>query len=59
MFYDEYTECPYIVFLRLVCPVLPVSLDCPFFIAPSVFSNIYLLTSSRKSTLMEGSFNKA
>jgi hypothetical protein len=29
------------VFLRLVCPVLPVSLNCPFCIAPSVFSNVY------------------
>jgi hypothetical protein len=29
------------VFLRLVCPGLPVSLDCPFLIAPSVFSNVY------------------
>jgi hypothetical protein len=28
------------VFLRLVYPLLPVSLDCPFLIAPSVFSNI-------------------
>ena len=27
------------VFLRLVYPMLPVSLDCPFLIAPSVFSN--------------------
>ena len=26
--------------LHLVCPVLPVSLDCSFFIALSVFSNI-------------------
>jgi hypothetical protein len=25
----------------LVCPVLPVSLDCPFLITPSVFSNVY------------------
>jgi hypothetical protein len=24
--------------------MLPVSLDCPFLIAPSVFSNIYLIT---------------
>jgi hypothetical protein len=24
------------------CPMLPVSLDCPFLIAPSVFSNVYL-----------------
>ena len=23
-------------------PILPVSLDCPFFIAPWVFSNVYL-----------------
>jgi hypothetical protein len=30
------------VFLRLVYPVLPVSLDCPFLVAPSVFSNVYL-----------------
>ena len=25
----------------LVYPMLPVSLDCPFLIAPSVFSNVY------------------
>ena len=25
------------VFLRLVYPLLPVSLDCPFLIAPSVY----------------------
>jgi hypothetical protein len=29
------------VFLRVVYPVLSVSLDCPFFIALSVFSNVY------------------
>jgi hypothetical protein len=29
------------VFLHLVYPVLPVSLDCPFLIATSVFSNVY------------------
>ncbi len=29
------------VFLRLVCHMLPVSLDCPFLNAPSVFSNVY------------------
>jgi hypothetical protein len=29
-------------FLRLVYSMLPVSLDCPFLIAPSVFSNVYL-----------------
>ena len=26
----------------LVYPMLPVSLDCPFLIDPSVFSNVYL-----------------
>jgi hypothetical protein len=31
------------VFLRLVYPMLPISLDCPFFlIVPSAFSNVYL-----------------
>ena len=29
----------------LVYPMLPVSLDCQFLIAPSIFSNIYLITS--------------
>ena len=32
--------------LRLVYPMLPVSLDCPFLIASSVFSNVYLHTSN-------------
>ena len=36
-------------FLRLVYPLLPVSLDCPFFIAPSVFSNVYFILTSYKS----------
>jgi hypothetical protein len=31
------------VFLGIVCPVLPVSLDCPFLIALSIFSNVYFL----------------
>jgi hypothetical protein len=30
---------------RLVCLLLPVSLDCPFLIASSVFSNVYLPVS--------------
>ena len=30
------------VFLRLVCPMLAVSLDCPFLIDPSVFYDAYL-----------------
>ena len=29
------------VFLPPVYPMLPVSLDCPFFIAHSVFTNVY------------------
>jgi hypothetical protein len=31
------------VFLCLVYPMLPVSLDRPFLIAPSVFCNVYFL----------------
>ena len=34
-----------VLFASVLCfvhPMLPVSLDCPFFIAPSVFSNIYM-----------------
>ena len=34
--------CFYFVCLRLVYPMLPVFLDCPFLIALSVFSNVYL-----------------
>jgi len=32
----------FVFILCLVCPILPVSLDCPFLIALSVFSNVYL-----------------
>ena len=39
--------CVYVLcFLRLVYPSLPVSLDFPFLIAPSVFSNVYLVFHS-------------
>jgi hypothetical protein len=31
----------FVFVLYLVCPVLPMSLDCPFLIALSVFSNVY------------------
>ena len=31
-----------VFFLLRVYPVLPVSLECPFFIVPSVFSNVSL-----------------
>ena len=34
--------CCVFVFLRLVYRMLPVSLDCPLLIAPSIFSNVYL-----------------
>jgi hypothetical protein len=43
--------CVYVLcFLRLVYPMLPVSLDFPFFIAPSVFSNVYLMSHSHDNT---------
>ena len=32
----------YIFVLFLVCSMLPMSLNCPLVIAPSVFSNVYL-----------------
>ena len=32
-----------VVCLSLVYPMLPVSLDCPFLIVPSVFSNVYFV----------------
>ena len=32
----------YFVRLCLVYPMLPVVLDCPFLITPSVFSNVYV-----------------
>ena len=33
----------FVFVLYLVYPMLPVSLDCPFLIAPSVFSSLYLM----------------
>ena len=46
-FYDQVCQgCLRIVvfFLRsLSSPMLPVSLDCPFLIAPSVFSSVYFM----------------
>ena len=39
-----FCEVSFVVFLRPVsCPVLSISLDCPFLIASSVLSNVYLL----------------
>ena len=34
--------CSCFVFLRLVCPMFSVSLECSFSFAPSVLSNVYL-----------------
>jgi len=41
---NTYLRCVYVLFLflRLVYHRLADSLDCPFLIAPSVFSNVYL-----------------
>jgi hypothetical protein len=39
------------VFLRLVYHMIPVSLDCQFVIAPSVFSNVYYVSFSRSGSL--------
>ena len=43
----------FVFILCLMCPVLTVSLDCPFFIAPSGFSDIYfqILRNSKKGIL--------
>ena len=37
-----------VVFLRLVFLMLPVSLDCPFLISPSVMFNVYLTATFLK-----------
>ena len=37
-------------FVRVLCPILPISLDFPFLIAPLVFSNIYLSVYNKKKT---------
>jgi hypothetical protein len=45
--------CVYVLcFLRLVYPMLPVSLDFPFLIVPSVFSNVYLVSHSHDTWLL-------
>ena len=40
------------VFLRLVYPMLPVSLVCTFLIVPSVFSNVYIRNISWSHTVL-------
>ena len=34
--------CVFVLFVCLVCPMLPVSLDCPISIDPLVLSNVYI-----------------
>ena len=34
--------CVFVAVLRLMRPVLPTSMDCPFLIVPLVFSKVYL-----------------
>ena len=38
------TYCVVFFFVSRVYPILPVSLGCPFLIAPSVFSDVYYQT---------------
>jgi hypothetical protein len=50
--------CFWFVLLRLVYPMLPVSLDCPVFIDPSVFSKLYyiLINLKTKNTSLSEQF---
>ena len=41
--------CVFVLFDFVLCLMLPVSLDCPFLIAPSVFSSVYLTVSASES----------
>ena len=44
----------FVFVLCLVYPMLPVSLDCIFLIAPSVFSNVYLhIIIEKKTDIMQ------
>ena len=46
----------FVLFFFVLCFALPVSLDCPFLISPSVFSNVYVVAVDfirlQKSTLV-------
>jgi hypothetical protein len=44
-------DCFCFVFLRLGYPVLPVSLDCPFLIVSSVFSDVYLHSYAKRQPI--------
>ena len=40
----QHMFCVFVLFVFVLClvyPMLPISLDCNFFISPSVFSNVY------------------
>jgi len=62
-------DCPFLLFLpyslklicfvclRLVYPILPVSRDFPFLIAPSVFSNVYFFCLSSSCVPYVASFS--
>ena len=43
--------CLFVFILCLVYLMFPVSLDCPFVIGPSVFSNVYLLALNQRQKL--------
>jgi hypothetical protein len=40
--------CVFFVSVLCLCPVLPVSLNCPFLIALSIFSNFYYIPARRE-----------
>ena len=47
----------FVVIVFVLChvyPMLPVSLDCPFLIAPSVFSNLYLEENQETNLIDHG-----
>jgi len=45
--------CLILFFPCLVCPMLPVSLDCPLLVAPSVFSSVYIYTRYKTITYIK------
>ena len=49
--------CVFALFFFVLCTLLPVSLDCPFLMAPLVFSNVYIYTKyfSMKTKLLSRS----
>ena len=46
------TYCVVFLFCVSSYPMLPVSMDCPFLIAPSVFSKVYSLVQSKLTAAM-------